>query len=140
MRAFGGLIAGLVAGFLVMMLAGFVGGLMFPMGAQMDPYDAQQIQSTFASASLGAKFMVVLSWALGALAGAVVAKKLTGADWTAWTIAVIFALYVLASVFVLPMPGWLQAIAVALPLVSGYIATRHVRGRPAATSDTHGAL
>ena len=139
MRAFGALVAGLVAGILVMMLSGFVGALIFPMGAQMDPYNAQQIQASFAGASLGAKFMVVLSWALGALAGAVVAKKLSGADWTTWTIAIIFALYVLASVFVLPMPGWLQVLAVALPLVGGYVATRHVRGR-AAAGDAHGAL
>ena len=132
MRAFGGLVGGLVAGFLVMILVGFIGGLMFPMGAQMDATNAQQIQATFGAASLGAKFMVVLSWASGALAGAIVAKKVSGADWAAWAIAVVFALYVLASVFVLPMPGWLQALAVALPLVGGYIATRHVRARPAA--------
>ena len=139
MRAFGGLIGGLVAGIIVMMLVGFIGGLMFPMGAQMDPYNAQQIQATFEAASIGAKLMVVLSWAFGALAGAVVAKKISGADWAAWAIAVLFALYVLASVFVLPMPGWLQAVAVALPLVGGYVATRHVRARPAAGS-TDGAL
>ena len=140
MRAFGGLIGGLVAGILVMILFGFIGGLMFPMGAQMDPYDAQQIQVTFGEASIGAKLMVVLSWAFGALAGAVVAKKVSGADWPAWAIAVMFALYVLASVFVLPMPGWLQAVAVALPLIGGYIATRHVRARPAAAGSDDGAV
>ena len=85
MRAFGGLIGGLVAAILVMMLVGFIGDLLFPMGAEMDPYDMQQIQATFGAASLGAKFMVVLSWALGALAGAVVAKKVSGADWAAST-------------------------------------------------------
>lgn len=132
MRGAGGVIAGLLAGVIVMMLVAFVGGTIFPMEAQVDPYSAREVTAAFGSASMAAKITVLLSWFLGAFAGAAVAKLVGRARWAAWVVAIIFTVYVTASVFVLPMPEWMQILAVALPLIAGYTAARMRLGRAAA--------
>ena len=49
-----------------------------------------------------------------------------------WTTTAIFVLYVLLTVLILPMPGWLQALSVVAPLAGGLIANHLIPSRPAA--------
>jgi hypothetical protein len=130
MRGIGGVIAGLVAGILVAMLASFIGGLMVGTPAGVDMSNATAIRNSYASLTTAQQLVGILSWAIGALAGAYVAKKIAGRSWAAWTVAVLMAAYQLLGVFVLlPMPAYLQVLAIALPLVAGYIANRMVPER-----------
>ena len=137
MRGIASVIGGLIAGIIVMMLVSFVGGLLFPMNVPVDLGSAEAVGASFSAASSAAQLVVVLSWFAGALGGAVTAKKIARASWAAWTVAIIYAVYVLLSVFVLPMPGWMQVLAVALPLVAGLIASR-MRVEAPASSDAGG--
>jgi hypothetical protein len=61
--------------------------------------------------------------------GATVAKLIARRGWAAWTLAGIFVVYVFISTLVLPMPGWLQAVAVLAPLIGGLLANHLVADR-----------
>jgi len=140
MRAVLGIIAGIVAGFAAMLVIATVGGLIFPSSARIDGFNAEQIVAAFPTLPMGAKIAIVLSWFGGALVGAALAKKVAGRGWAAWTVAGLFALYVVLTVLVLPMPSWLQAVAVLAPLLGGLIANHLVADRePAAPAPATGA-
>jgi len=129
MRAIAAIVAGLLAGGVAMVAVALLGGMLYPSSATVDAYKANQIIDVFTTLPMGAKAAIILSWFAGALVGSAVAKLIARAGWAAWTIAALFALYVLLSVFILPMPGWLQAVAVAAPLIGGLIANHLVKAR-----------
>ncbi|HYN45924.1 MAG TPA: hypothetical protein VES64_04460 [Allosphingosinicella sp.] len=133
MRAIGGILAGLIVGLLVTILIGVVGGIFFPVSAGSPGFSRpQQVVDAFAEMPQGLKIVLMLAWFGGTLAGAAVAKRISGSGWVAWTVTGLIAAYVLANVLVLPMPGWMQALSVAAPLLGGFIANHLVGGRTAA--------
>ena len=136
MRAVLGLVAGIVIGFAAMLVIATSGGLIFPSSARIDGFNAEQIVAAFPTLPMGAKIAIILSWFGGALVGAALAKKIVGRGWAAWTVAGLFALYVVLTVLVLPMPNWLQAIAVLAPLIGGLLANHLVAGQPPAAPVT----
>lgn len=129
MRAVLGIVAGIVAGFIAMVAIAMLGGLVFPSSARIDAINADQIVAAFPTLPAGAKAAIILSWLGGALIGAAAAKRVVGRSWAAWTVAALFALYVLLSVLVLPMPSWLQAVAVLAPLIGGLVGNHLVAER-----------
>lgn len=128
MRAVGAIIAGLIAGFVVMFLVAMIGGAVFPTPIRVDTSDPGQIIEAFAAVPLGAKMFVLFSWFAGAFTGGAVAKFISGERWCAWVVAGLFTLYVLSNVFILPMETWMQIVAVVAPVLGGWLAG-HVRGR-----------
>lgn len=132
MRAVAAIVAGLVVGFAGMIAVALAGGMIFPMPGSIDVTNAEQVKGAFTDLPQGAKAAVILSWFIGALLGSLVAKLIARRGWAAWTIAGLFAVYVLLNVLVLPMPGWMQAMAVAAPLFGGLIANHLVRDRAVA--------
>jgi hypothetical protein len=137
MRAVLAIIIGLVVGGLVTGVVAVIGGQLFPAPPGTRITNAQQVIDAFAGLPAGAKWAVILSWFGGAFAGSVAAKWVARRGWAAWTIAGLFAIYVLANVLILPMPGWMQALAVALPLAAGLFANHLIatRAPEAATTD-----
>ena len=129
MRAVISIVVGLVVGFAALILIALLGGLLFPSPGQVDNFNAEQLIELFPSIPVGAKVAIILSWFGGALIGAGAAKWISGRGWAAWTITGFFAVYVLLNVLILPMPGWMQAIAVAAPLIGGLIANHLVAER-----------
>jgi len=129
MRSVIGLVVGLVVGFAALILIALAGGLLFPSPGRIDNFNAEQLVGLFPTIPTGAKIAIILSWFGSALIGAAAAKRIAGRGWTAWTIAGFFAVYVLLNVLILPMPGWMQVIAVAAPLIGGLIANHLVAER-----------
>lgn len=138
MRAVLGVLAGLVVGAIVMLAIAMAGGLLFPSPARIDAINAEQVAAAFPTLPVGAKIAIVLSWFGGALSGAALAKRLAGGGWAAWTVAGLFAVYVLLNVMILPMPSWLQAVAVLAPLIGGLLANHLVAERRAAPTAVTG--
>ena len=138
MRGVLAIIVGILVGFVAIIAVGVLGDLLFPSNTQIDGFTsegAEQLLAAFPTLPVGAKLALVLSWFAGALTGAMAAKGIAGRGWAAWTVAGFFAVYVLVTTMILPMPGWLQAIAVAAPLIGGLIGNHLVRERvPAATA------
>lgn len=133
MKGFIGLLAGIVAAALVMMLVGYVGTSLWPLHVPADPSDRQALIEGVRSAPVGAQVSVLLAWFLGTFAGAAVAKQVSGAAWPGWTIGGVLAA-LLAFIFFVPLPIWLQTLAPISPLLGAAAADILVRS-PRQTPD-----
>ena len=130
MRAIAGIIAGLIAGFAATILIGIVGvGATYSAPPGIEAGDARQVFEAFAEMPEGPKIALMLAWCGGGVFGAMVAKRIVRAAWAAWTVAALIAVYVVLNVLVLPLPGWMQALSVAAPLLGGLLANHLVAGR-----------
>ena len=130
MKGLIGLLAGIVGGALVMMLVGYVGTSLYPLHVPADPRDSQALIEGLRTASVGAQVTVLLAWFLGTFTGAAIAKFLSGAAWPGWTIAGILAA-LLAFIFFVPLPIWMQTLAPMSPLLGAAAADVLVKGRRA---------
>ncbi|HYD12816.1 MAG TPA: hypothetical protein VEC11_08205 [Allosphingosinicella sp.] len=130
MRAFLALLAGLVAGALVMMLVGYVGTSIWPLHVPTDPNDRQALIEGIRTAPAGAQISVLLAWFLGTFAAAAVAKAISGYAWPGWTIGGILAA-LLAFIFFVPLPVWMQTLAPISPLLGAAAGDVFVKGRKA---------
>lgn len=128
MKGLIGLLAGIVAGALVMMLVGYVGTSLWPLHVPTDPNDRQALIEGLRAAPVGAQITVLLAWFLGTFAAAAAAKKISGAAWPGWTIAGILAA-LLAFIFFIPLPIWMQTLAPISPLLGAAAADILIKGR-----------
>jgi hypothetical protein len=113
-----------------MIAVGFVGNLFVPLSDAAAPGGGEAVTVALAAAPLGAQVIVLIAWFAAAFAGAAVARFVSRASWQGWTIAGLLAL-VLAGTFLVPLPMWMQILAVLGPLAGGALAQRLVAGRPA---------
>lgn len=128
MRAIAGIVLGLIVGFAATILIGIVGiGATYSAPAGMEATNPRQVLEAFAEMSLGPQIALMLAWFGGGLAGALVAKLIARKGWAAWTVAGLIAAYVVMNMLVLPLPGWMQALSVAAPLIGGLIANHLVK-------------
>ena len=134
MKALLGLLAGIVAAALVMMAVGYVGTSLYPLHVPADPSDRQALIEGIRAAPLGAQVSVLLAWFLGTFAGAAVAKKLSGAAWPGWTIGGVLAA-LLAFIFFVPLPIWMQTLAPIAPLLGAAAADVLIPRRKAETAN-----
>ena len=134
MRAFLGIIVGIVVALAVASGVALIGGWLFPtslrQAVEMTPQGAR---SAFVDMPLGARLTLIVAWFAGSLGAGAAAKAISRQRWAAWTVIILFALYALATILLLPMPGWLQALGIVAPLVGGAIGEGLVSANPPAT-------
>lgn len=129
-RTIGGLVAGIVVMIISAMIISYIGGfLVTAPPVAMDMSDPNSIKSAYAELGVGAQLLGVLAWTGGALLGAIVAKRMIGRPWAAWTVAGLAEAYMLISILVLPMSGWMQVVALLLPIAAGFLANHLVKTR-----------
>jgi hypothetical protein len=124
-----GIVAGIAVAVLTVMAVQALGHTLYPYPADVDLSDPEQIARAFPAIPIAAKLFVVAAWFAGALAGAAVAKAISGRDWAAWTIAALIAIGAVMNLFVIPHPTWMQISAIVAPLLGGLIANHLVRRR-----------
>ena len=129
MRALLGLVAGIVAGIVAMMAVGWIGGMFFTVEGPSAPAGSEAFATALGSAPVATHVTILLSWFFAALAGAATAKAIARVSWPGWVIAGALAL-MLAGTFLVPLPAWMQILAVAGPLVAGVLADVLIKGRP----------
>ena len=128
MREIGGLLAGVAAAVVAIMLTGFVGGLFFTIEAPTDAMAGDAVVAALGAAPVGTQVTLVLSWFIGGFAALAAAKKVAGVSWPGWIVAGLLAL-LLAGTFLVPLPVWMQILAVLGPLIGALGADVIVRGR-----------
>ncbi|MDQ4087146.1 MAG: hypothetical protein M3177_03905 [Pseudomonadota bacterium] len=134
MRGILGILAGIVAAILAIMAVGWIGGLFFSVDAPTDPMqNPEATASAIGGAPLGAQIVLILSWFAGGLAGAAAAKRVARASWPGWVVAGGLAL-LLASTFLIPLPVWMQVMAVLAPLAGALLADLLMRREGKRTS------
>jgi hypothetical protein len=135
MRAVLGIIGGLVAGVVAIILVGMVGvGMTFSVPPGVDPSNTSQVLEAFAHAPVATQIAMMAAWFAGGLVGALVARIVTRSRTAAWIVAALIAAYVLANILVLPLPGWVQALWIAAPLLGGLIGNHLVKDRAVETA------
>ena len=127
-----GLIAGIVAGAALSLLVGFIGTSIYPYPAEIDLQDVSRTGEAFATTGLGYRLFVVLAWFASAFGGGVVAKLVSGQLWPLWGTTAVMTLNALATIFVLPLPVWMQIASVVVTVAGGFLATHVGRGRGSA--------
>jgi hypothetical protein len=137
MRGVLALIAGIFAAAAVMIAVGAVGSLLYPFPGAIDPRRAEEAIEVLSTAPVGAQIWLLFAWFAGPLAGAAVAKAVSGMSWPGWTLAGVWAA-LLAFAFFLPFPVWMQALAFLAPLLGGLFADMLVAGRPPAAEAAPG--
>ena len=133
-RAILGVLAGLVAMFLVIMGIEYVGHVVYPPPPGLNPMVTEDLAAIMASQPAAAKAFVVLAWVVGAFIGGWVAAKVSRSYPRA--AAVIVALMVVAGVvgMILQLPGhprWMAALGLLLPIPAALLGARLVRPGPA---------
>jgi MFS family permease len=121
----GRIIGGLVAGLAVMLIV--LGGSEF-LAHQAAPKEGSGILLA----------IVAAAYFLSALAGGLVAARISQRRWAAWAIAGLVAFGAIWSLFQFPHPLWMQIAAVVAPLLGGFVAAR-LFDRPAAAPGSNGA-
>jgi len=136
-RKLGAFAAGVLAGFAAMLAVGFIAGMIYPLSGEVDARDPEGFATILASAPLGARLSILLGWFVAGLAGSAVAKLVGKRRGPAWAVAIFFALFVVLNVLMLPMPTWMQVVAIAAPLLGGLLGS-HIKAREpaAAQGDT----
>jgi len=135
MRGVLGILAGLMAAVAMMVLVMFVGSILGATVPAMNPSSPESIRGAYAALGTETLLLLLTCWFLGSLAGAFVAKKIAGMSLAAWTVAGLMFAYLLLTVLMLPMPGWMQVAALAAPLIAGYLANRLIPDRIDARAD-----
>ena len=134
-----GILAGVVAAFFTIWLVDIVGHQFYPLRSDLNLRDPQQVAALLQSMPAGAQAFVVAAWLLGALVGGVVAGRIVGARWAAWTLAALVAVAAIANILMIPHPEWMQISAVVAPLLGGILAGHAIPSLPRRAGDERGA-
>ena len=125
-RSLLGVLAGAIAGFIVVMLVEWISLLLFPLPAGVDPTNQADIAAAIPSMPVGAFLMVMLAWVLGAGVGAVAALRLAGGA-TRWPGLAVGGLVLAAALYnlaVIPHPAWFAVSSVLAIIAVTHFATR----------------
>ncbi len=133
MRVIGGILAGILAGIVAFMAIAYLGDLMFPMTAEVDARDPEQVTGSFSAAPIGAKLMLLAALFGGALIGGVVADRIALRRWAGWPLALLLTVFSVATVFLVALPAWMQVALVVAPLL-GVLIAGHAIPRRAGTA------
>jgi hypothetical protein len=142
MRAVGGIIVGLVVGYIGIILIGIVGvGATYSVPGDVNVYNSRQVVALVLDMPPGPKIALLVALFGGVLIGAALAKLISRRALAAWTVAILYAVFAGLGVLPLPMAGWMQAVTIAAPLLGGLIANHLVKGarRAAESPDGEGS-
>lgn len=118
-----GIILGTVAGVAIVFAVESIAAALYPM-ADFESADRETLARLMAAMPLGAKLLVAAAWFLGALGGAWLALRVSDWRWAGWIIAAFIMAGGVANLVAIPHPLWMQAGALLLPLLGGWIAAR----------------
>ena len=123
-RTIGGIVAGVIAGGVIVFATEAVGHSLFPPPADINLADPEDVKRLMASLPAAAFAFVLVGWFLGSFAGAFVARKISQADVAAWAVAVLFILFTAMNFVMIPHPPWMIVAGIVIPLIGAWLAIR----------------
>jgi MFS family permease len=139
MRLLAGIVAGIFAGIAALLAISFIGDLLFPMTAEVDARDPEQVTGAFTASPLGAKLMLLAALIGSAFAGAWVADRIARRRWAGWPLALLLTLFAIAVVFIVALPVWMQVALVLSPLLGVLLASHALPRRLERPAQDEGA-
>jgi hypothetical protein len=131
-----GILAGMVAAWVVIMACQFGSAALYPPPPGLDLRQPDQLAAFIADAPATAMALVVASWVLGAFIGGWVAARIARAHPTfaALAIGLLVVVGVVANTAMIPHPLWMTVLGLVLPLPAAWLASRSARPRTPATT------
>jgi F420-dependent methylenetetrahydromethanopterin dehydrogenase len=113
-RAVGGVLAGIVMAFVVVLAVEMIGVQIFPQPAGMDPRDLESVREHLTEIHTGSFVVVIVAWSLAAFTGPVVARRIAGATpgWPPLVVIGLFAALCAYNLIAVPTPRWMTPVAV----------------------------
>jgi hypothetical protein len=124
MRIVGAILAGAVIAMLCVAGIEMIGHLVFPPPPGTDLTDPAQVARLMENVPAAALAFVAAAWFIGALGGAWAANRIAGRALAGWVVVLLVLGAGLYTMIQIPHPGWMWAMAVALPLIAGWLAQR----------------
>jgi len=125
--------AGLVVAWITVSLFEFASMHAFPPPPGVDVRDPAQLSQLIAQMPIGALWLVLAGWVVGALDGGLVTRLIARSTMPAAIVGTFVALGALLMVTMVPHPLWMSLAGVLLPLPAALFGAWLVRGRkPAA--------
>ncbi|HEY0625158.1 MAG TPA: hypothetical protein VGD10_00335 [Allosphingosinicella sp.] len=124
MRIAGGIIAGVVAAFLCIILVELAGRSIFPPPPGLDPMNPADQPQIMAQLPAAAFATVALAWGIGAFAGAWIATRIARRLAAGWVVTLLILAACIANLVMIPHPTWMWAAGTVLPLVGGWLGSR----------------
>lgn len=117
-RTIGGVVLGVVAAGLVVMLVEALGHSMFPPAPGFDP-----TAPDLALVPVGALATLALAWTLGPLAGGLVCTLVgkPSSPVPAFVVGLLFLAADIANLVMIPSPAWLWVVGIAAPLPAAWL-------------------
>lgn len=134
-RIIGGIVAGLAIGLFSIWAIEMIGHLIYPLPAELNIRDPEQIETLIRTMPFGAQAFVVAAWFGGALIGSALAMRIAGRAWAAWLVAGVVAAAGIINILFIPHPVWMQISAVAAPLLGGLLGIHLGRRKALAPED-----
>ena len=108
-RAIGGVVAGIVTAFVVVLAVETIGLQIFPQPAGMDPLNPESVRQYMGEIPTGSFVTVLVAWTLGAFAGPVVAKRVAGKNsrFPGVTVVALFVAMIVYNLLAVPGPSWM---------------------------------
>lgn len=120
-----GIVGGLVLAFAIVFATDYLFHLLSPTAARPEASDAEAMRTYVASQPPATLIALVAGWALAAFAGAALATRIANrGTWPGWVVTGLFLLATSGNFLMVPHPGWMMALAVALIVASGWLGVR----------------
>jgi hypothetical protein len=121
MRSVLSVLAGVVTAIVVIMLVQLASSVIFPLPAGIDPTNRDSMAAYVRAMSAGTYVMVILSYALGSLAGGYVASMISLSIQTAMVVGGIQSLMGIINLVSLPHPLWFTVVCMLVYLPFAFV-------------------
>ncbi|MEO6215579.1 MAG: hypothetical protein ABIO86_06085 [Sphingomonas sp.] len=124
MRKVLGIIIGAVTALAIFAALGWISDQFYPPTLDIDIADETTLASIIADKTMVEKLLWVAPWLLASFGGAWLALRISDWKWAGWIVSALILVIALMGILDLPHPLWMQACAVALPILGGWLAAR----------------
>ncbi len=128
-----GIVAGIVLGFIAVMVAQLGVNVIYPAPRQV--LDRELMTEFFRNMPAMHVMLILITYLVGGFIGSFVAHRISYSNGAAWVPAVLIALTAALNVFTYPHPVWAQVGAIAAPLFGCWLALRLPAPVPAVQDD-----
>ena len=119
-----GVVAGLAAAFIIILLVEGADEWLYPVPDDLDASDAVAMGAYVFAMPLPAKLVVVFGWFVGTFGGAWLCLRINDWRWGAWIIVALTVAGGIAEIVQFGHPIWMQLGAVGAPLLGGWLGLR----------------
>ena len=122
MRKVLGIIMGAVVALVILAALDWVDDQFHPLSFDINFADQAASAELFANRTMPDKLLWLAPWLFASFGGAWFALRVSDWKWAGWIVSALILVIAISGLFYLPQPLWMQASAVILPILGGWLA------------------